>query len=180
MAGVTNEDDSFILGDNLDQSSSMKTVVDSYGPSDVSKADADFNVEKQAASGPATRSLYVNGFLPGDGGLRDPTSNPDPPCSPVRCRFSALSWKPGRADIAKPDTHLAQRAAGSRRQQQTLSTGRRKSWRSFVFGRQCRRTAMVVDAKQWASSSTSSESRWVHEVWDGWKFLLSPILRRSP
>jgi acetyl esterase/lipase len=76
MAGVTNNHDSFELGDNLDQSSSVNAVVDSYGPSDVSKADADFNVEKQSAAEPARRSLYVNGFLPGNGGLRDPASNP--------------------------------------------------------------------------------------------------------
>ncbi|MBB5062659.1 alpha/beta hydrolase [Granulicella mallensis] len=72
MVGVTNNDKAFDVGDHLDQSSSVKAVVDKFGPSDVSKVDADYNGAQNA---PARRALYVNGFLP-DGGLRDPVSSP--------------------------------------------------------------------------------------------------------
>jgi acetyl esterase/lipase len=72
MAGVTNNDKSFEFGDHLDQSSRVSAVVDKFGPSDVSKVDADYSAVLNA---PERRALYVNGFLP-DGGLRDPASNP--------------------------------------------------------------------------------------------------------
>jgi len=74
LAAVTNDDGSFDIGDNLDQSSRVIAVVDKFGPSDVSKADADFNPEKRLRV-PERRVRYVNGFSP-DGGLQDPASNP--------------------------------------------------------------------------------------------------------
>lgn len=47
MTGATNGEKSFEKGDNLDQSSDVQGVVDQFGPSDLSKLGADFDVAMQ-------------------------------------------------------------------------------------------------------------------------------------
>ncbi|MFC7588043.1 prolyl oligopeptidase family serine peptidase [Nonomuraea antimicrobica] len=47
MAGATNGDKQYEQGDNLDQSSEVQGVVDQFGPSDLSKLAADFDVDMQ-------------------------------------------------------------------------------------------------------------------------------------
>jgi acetyl esterase/lipase len=84
LAAVTNDNAEFEIGENLDQSSHVKAVVDKYGPSDVSKADADFDNANQEMR--ARRALYVNGFLP-NGELADPASSPIHYVKPMDVNF---------------------------------------------------------------------------------------------
>lgn len=53
MVGVTNEDGSFNVGANRNQSSEVQGVIDDFGASDISKLAADFDLEAQ-------RAIYSN------------------------------------------------------------------------------------------------------------------------
>jgi len=50
MAGVSLNVSGFDIGDNLDQSSKVQAVVDTFGPSDLSKVAADFDARSRRAS----------------------------------------------------------------------------------------------------------------------------------
>ena len=49
MAGTTNGDRQFDVGDNLNESSDVQAVVDQFGPSELSKVAADFDIATQQA-----------------------------------------------------------------------------------------------------------------------------------
>jgi len=53
MAGVTNGNRSFDVGDDLDESSDVQAVVDKFGPSDISKLASDFDPGARAADNQA-------------------------------------------------------------------------------------------------------------------------------
>jgi acetyl esterase/lipase len=50
MVGVTNDDTSFVAGDNPNQSSHVQGVIDDFGASDISKIAADFDAVTQRAT----------------------------------------------------------------------------------------------------------------------------------
>jgi acetyl esterase/lipase len=49
LAGATNGDSQFDIGDHLDESSDVQAVVDEFGPSDLSKIAADYDAAMQKA-----------------------------------------------------------------------------------------------------------------------------------
>jgi dipeptidyl aminopeptidase/acylaminoacyl peptidase len=63
MTGATNGVATFEVGDNLDQSSDVRAVVDKFGPSDLTKIHADFDPMTQAAyAGPnGSTAAFVYG-----------------------------------------------------------------------------------------------------------------------
>lgn len=77
MAGVTNGDASFDVGDNLDQSSAVQAVVDKFGATDVSSLGADFDdAAKAAYVEPATMiARYINGPATTESTVTDPTAH---------------------------------------------------------------------------------------------------------
>ena len=86
MAGVTGGVSGFDIGDNLDQSSNVKAVVDKFGPSDLSKVAADFDAKSQRTYGAADNPIarYIDGPADGKGLFESPTaSGPANPLSYV-------------------------------------------------------------------------------------------------
>ncbi len=77
MAGVTNGDTSFDMGDNLDQSSAVQAVVNKFGATDVSTLGADFDEAAKAAyAEPATMiARYINGPGTTESTVTDPTAH---------------------------------------------------------------------------------------------------------
>ena len=78
FAGITNDDDEFNKGDNLEESSKVKAVIDLYGLSDLTKIGDDFSdeVKKTHKSEASTEAMIVNGLpMFGRGGTI--TSNPE-------------------------------------------------------------------------------------------------------
>lgn len=74
MAGATNGDKQFDVGDYLNESSDVQAVVDFYGLSDLTKVGADYSpaIQKLHRSAGATEALWVNGspvFGGIDGGI---------------------------------------------------------------------------------------------------------------
>jgi acetyl esterase/lipase len=80
MVGVTNHNNMFDMGANLNQSSDVQGVIDDFGASDISKMAADFD-------GPTQRAIYTNeglvryiGKAPGantlDPGIATTAANP--------------------------------------------------------------------------------------------------------
>jgi acetyl esterase/lipase len=65
MAGTTNGDNQFDVGDNLNQSSDVRAVVDEFGPSDLSKTAADFDTATQQAKNLPGNPLAKFVFGPG-------------------------------------------------------------------------------------------------------------------
>lgn len=67
MAGVTNAEKRFDAGDNLDQSSAVRAVVDQFGPSNLSRAAADFDAATQrkldAPGSPLAAYVYGSGTV---------------------------------------------------------------------------------------------------------------------
>lgn len=71
FTGITNGDEEFDKGNDLDESSSVKAVVDLYGLSDLTKVADDYSdeVKKSHESPAATEAMVVNGLpLFGRGG----------------------------------------------------------------------------------------------------------------
>ena len=74
MGGTTNGQKQFDVGENLNVSSDVQAVVDTYGLSDLTKVGADYSpeVQKNHMSAGATEALWVNGspvFGGIDGGI---------------------------------------------------------------------------------------------------------------
>jgi acetyl esterase/lipase len=77
MAGLTHGWKRFDRGDNLDQSSEVRAVVDKYGPSDMSKIAADFDAATQAywSTPGIPTALYINGPDSTESLIEDPTAH---------------------------------------------------------------------------------------------------------
>ena len=76
MTALTDGDQIYDRGANLDQSSKAQAVVDKFGPTDLSTIAADFDEEAQRDYRRAIPTLaYVGGLTP-DGKLVDPASDP--------------------------------------------------------------------------------------------------------
>jgi acetyl esterase/lipase len=77
MAGLTHGWKRFERGDNLDQSSEVRAVVDKYGPSDMSKIAADFDAATRTywATPGIPTALYINGPDSTESLIEDPTAH---------------------------------------------------------------------------------------------------------
>jgi acetyl esterase/lipase len=77
MTGLTHGWKRFERGDNLDQSSEVRAVVDKYGPSDMSRIAADFDAATRAywATPGIPTALYINGPDSTESLIEDPTAH---------------------------------------------------------------------------------------------------------
>ncbi|MFJ5266600.1 prolyl oligopeptidase family serine peptidase [Streptomyces sp. NPDC088387] len=120
MAGVTNGDKSFDVGDNLDQSSEVQGVVDEFGPADLSRIAADFDSAAQKANYTAGDAVAQWVYGPGTKkSVADRTSEvaAADPSTHINSRTAPFVLLHGSADnLVSPsqtlDLHTALRAEG--------------------------------------------------------------------
>jgi acetyl esterase/lipase len=73
MAGTTNGDKRFDIGDNLDRSSDVQAVVDEFGASDLSKVADDYDAATQKAyNAPGS---FINAYVFGPGSQQTVTGD---------------------------------------------------------------------------------------------------------